>query len=96
MLAWVPKRDRVAWSGLGQNEVLQFGVVVGEAETVEHGGGLEDALTHLRMGHRPRAVHPSYISYRGSGTVHRVRPALACRSPHHSLLHKIHGLKDFQ
>ena len=39
---------------------------------MEHGGGVEDTLTHLRLGHRPRAVHTGYIPYRGSGALCRV------------------------
>ena len=96
MLARVPKGSRAAGTRLGQDEILQFGVVVGEAETLEHGESVNDALTHLRMGHRSKADDPGYISYRDSGAVRRVYPALACRGPHHSMLYMIRGLKDFQ
>jgi len=61
-----------------------------------HGGGVEDNLTHLRMGHRPMAIHTGYIPYRGSGAVCRVYAAMTCRGPHHSLLHRVCGFKDLQ
>jgi len=54
MLIWVSKRGRATRTWLGQDEVFQFGGVVGDAEAMEHGGGVKDTLTHLRMGHRPR------------------------------------------
>ena len=96
MPAWVSKRGKATRAGLGQHEVLPFSVVVGEAKTMEHRGGVEDTLTHLRMDHRPRAVHTGNIPYRGSGAVYRARTALAGRGPHQRLLHMVHGLKYLQ
>jgi len=60
------------------------------------GGGLEDALAHLRMGHRPRAVHTGHLTNRGSGDVGGVHTALARRGPHQSMLNMFHGLEDLQ
>ena len=42
------------------------------------------------------AIDPGQSIRATSLTVRRDHPELACRGPHHSLLHKIHGLKDFQ
>ena len=63
---------------------------------MEHGGGVEDALTRLRMGDRPRAVHTGHLTDRGSGVVGGVHTALTCRGTHQSLLYRFHGLKDLQ
>ena len=37
MLAKILERGRVAGAGLGQDEVLQLCIIVGESEAVEHG-----------------------------------------------------------
>ncbi len=63
---------------------------------MEHGGAVEDAFTHLRMGHRPGAVHADHLSDNGSGAMGRVHSALPRRSTHQCLRYGVHGLEDLE
>ena len=75
----VLERSRAARARLGKEEVLQFGVVVGELKTVEHRSDVEDAIAYFRIGHRSRADHAINLPDCGSGAVCIVRATLACR-----------------
>ncbi len=64
--------SRATWAGLGHDEVFHFRIVVGKAKAMEHGGGVENAFAHLRVGHRPGAVHAGHVADSGRGEVGRI------------------------
>ena len=51
VLTRVLERSKAARAGLEKDIVFQFGEVVGEAETVEHGRGVKDSLAYFCMYH---------------------------------------------
>jgi hypothetical protein len=69
---WISEWSRAAGARLRHGEDLHFCIVVGEAEAMEHGGEVEDALTNLIVGIKSGPVHAGHIADSGSRALCRV------------------------